>query len=125
MSLTPKTFDTCLNEQSTAVYTATLEDENGTSIGSGAIDAITLTLSNVADGAIINSRNVQNVLNLNDVTITGGGLLTFTLQPADTTIIDTTQDFETHRATFQMQFNSVSYHNWDVDFRIRNLTKVP
>lgn len=124
MSTKPTTFPEIVNEQSSAVYTATLKDENGTVIGSGAIDSLTLTLSNVADGSIINSRDEQDALNANNVTVSGGGVLVLTLQPADTAIIDPTQDFELHRATFQMQFNTVSFSNWDVDFMIRNLSKV-
>jgi hypothetical protein len=134
MSRKPTTFATTINEGSSAVYTATLADENGTSIGSGAIDALTLTFSNVADGAIINTRDGQNVLNANNVSVSGGGALVFTLQPADTAIIVASPSvvvknadgevIEVHRATFQMNFNTTSYSTWDVDFIIRDLSKV-
>ncbi len=124
MSATPTTFTEIINEASTAVYTAVLKDENAAVIPAASIDVLTLTLSNVADDAIINSRNGQNVLNANNVTVTAGGVLTWTMQPADTAIIDATRTLETHRATFQMQFNTVSFSTWDVDLVVRNLGKV-
>lgn len=126
MSKTPTVFDRILREGSTAHYTAILKDEAGTVVPAAAIGALTLTLSNVADGAIINSRTGQNVLNQNNVTVDANGLLTYTLQPADTAIQDSTLAYETHRATFQCTFNSgAGQANWDVDFLIRNLSKVP
>ena len=126
MSKEPKQFDDMINEGSTAKYTTTLKDEAGTVIPASAISVLTLTLSNVADGEIINSRNAQDALNANNVTIHAtSGLLTYTLQPEDTAIQDTTQDYETHRATFQCTYNSgAGQSNWDVDFNIRNLSKV-
>jgi len=125
MSKLPTKFDSIINEKASACYTTTLTDENGVAIPSGSIDTLTLTLSNVDDGTIVNSRDGQDVLNLNNVTVTSGGLLTYTIQPLDTVIVDNTKDYETHRATFEMNFNSgVSYGNWDVDLMIRNLSKV-
>lgn len=126
MSIEPKKFDKKINEGSTAIYTATLKDEAGTVIPSNAISALTLTLSNVADGTIINSRNAQDVLNDNNVTIhESSGLLTYTLQPLDTAIQDADEPYETHRATFQCTYNSgAGQSNWDVDFMIRNLSRV-
>lgn len=124
MSKEPTKFEVIVNEKATAIYTANLQDENGTAIGSGAIDSLSLTLSNAADGSIINSRNGQDALNANNVTVTGGGVLTFTLQPADTAILDDAVEYETHRATWQMQFNTVSFANWDIDIVVRNLSKV-
>lgn len=124
MSKEPTQFSEIVNEGSVAVYTCNLVDELDQAIGSGVIDALTLTLSNVDDASIVNARNEVNALNANDVTVTAGGLLTFTLQPLDTSIVDNTKDSETRRATFKAQFNTVSFMNWDVDFTIRNLSQV-
>lgn len=126
MSKEPKAFDQMINEGNTAIYTATLKDEAGTVIPASAISALTITLSNVADGTIINSRNAQDALNANNVTIHAtSGLLTYTLQPSDTAIQDDEQPYETHRATFQCTYNAgAGQSNWDVDFMIRNLSKV-
>ena len=124
MSAAATVLTPIVNEKSTAVYAANLTDENDVAIGSGVIDVLTMTLSNVVDGAIINARDGQDVLNTNNVTVSAGGALVFTMQPADTAIIDSTRDVEVHRATFQLQFNSVSYSTWDVEFTVRNLKKV-
>lgn len=126
MSIEPKQFDKMINEGNTSIYDVTLTDEAGTAIPASAISVLTLTLSNVADGAIISSRNAQDVLNANNVTIhPTSGLLTYTLQPADTAIQDEAEAYETHRATFQCTYNGgAGQSNWDVDFVIRNLSKV-
>jgi hypothetical protein len=78
-----------LPEQTTAVYSATITDENGAAVPLASINAITLTLYNAADGTTINSRSAQNILNTNNVTIHAtSGLLTWTMQPADNVIVD-------------------------------------
>ena len=128
LSLLPTKFEEIINEGSTALYTLPqLQDENSVPILLADIDAITISLCNLVDGAVINSRSDQNALNANNVVITTSGTLTFNLQPEDTAIIDVTlaeDSIEVHRATFKMQFNSVSFANWDVDFNVRNLKKV-
>jgi len=125
MSTTPTTFATVINEGSVALYQSSLVDELGVAIGSGRVDALTLTLANKADGSIINSRSDQNVLNANNVTVSAGGALAYVLQTADTAMIDTDLPTETHVATFKMQYDTVSFSNWDVEFIIRNLEQVP
>lgn len=128
MSLLPTKFEEIINEGSTALYTIPqLQDEKSVPILLADIDAITISLCNLVDGAEINGRTDQDALNNNNVIITTSGTLTFVLQPADTAIIDlllAMDAIEVHRATFKMQFNSVSFSNWDVDFNIRNLKKV-
>ena len=125
MSAAPTQFPETINEGSTAVYRSVLRDEEGVTIPDSVINTLTLTLSHVGTGAIINSRNGQNVLNANNVTVDGSGNLVFALQALDTVIIDDTQSKEYHRATFQCRFDTNKHSNWDVDFRIRNLEKVP
>ncbi|MDH3279637.1 MAG: hypothetical protein OEQ18_00730 [Gammaproteobacteria bacterium] len=126
MSKEPKAFDKIINEGNTAVYDLTITDKEGTIIPASAISVLTLTLLNVADGAIINGRDAQDALNANNVTVhASSGLLTYTLQPLDTAIQDTTLSFETHRAIFRCTYNSGGgQSNWDVDFLIRNLSGV-
>ncbi len=129
MSLLPTKFVKVINEGSTAVYTLPqLQDENELPILLADIDSLTITLCNLLDGTTINSRLDQNALNANNVVVSTGGALRFNIQSADTGIVDGTlkvDGIEVHRATFKMVFNSVSDSNWDVDFNIRNLKKVP
>lgn len=56
------------NESSIAFYRALIRDQNGDAVLLAAITGLTLTLRNVNDWSIINSRNLQNVLNANNVT---------------------------------------------------------
>lgn len=129
MSQTPKQFDEVINEGSTKTYTATLS-VNGAPIALADIVSLTLTLQQVSKprgglevlGAIVNGRDGQDVLNANNVTIHAtSGLLTFVLQSLDTTILVNTNQFETHRATFQCTYSGANKLTWDVDFLIRNL----
>ena len=132
MAKEAKTFTQIINERSIAVYTAQLQDENAVAIGSALINTLELSFFDLATATIINSRDAQNVLNANNVVVTAGGLLTWTLQPADTAILSAILfgvtgfvEFETHRASFDCVFNgSASRSTWDVDFKIRNLGKI-
>lgn len=112
-----------INEKASALYTATLKDENGVVISLGNITTATMTLFDVETGTIINSRNAQDIKNANNVTIHAtSGLLTWSLQPADTIIVDSTRPGEEHRAEITVVYNSrVNKH--EVVMYIRNLTK--
>ena len=76
-----------VNEGATALYSATLKDETGTLINGPALDALTLTVYDVLTREIVNSRNYQDVLNKNNVTISATGDLQWTLTPADNVMI--------------------------------------
>ena len=60
---------------------------------------LVLTLRNVRTGAVINSREAQNVLNANGVTV-AAGVVTWAMTQADTTLVDQTRAQETYRAWF-------------------------
>ncbi len=126
MATAPTTFTDIINEGSTALYTTTLKDELGVAIPLANIDTLTLTLCTVEDGTIINTRDDQDVLNTNNVTVHAtSGLLTYALQALDNVINNILLSTEVHRATFKMVYNGgVNNANWDVDFSIRNLRKV-
>lgn len=123
-------------ERTSAVYTTTLVAADGvTPIPSASITSLTLTLkvldklasgaAGSQDGAIINSRNAQNVLNVNNVTIHAtSGLLTWAIQPADNAILDTTKTHELHRGTFEMVFVTGESH-WYVDHLVEAFVEVP
>ncbi len=115
-----------IDEGTGAIYTATLEDSGGTAIPLANITSITLTLYNVADAAIINSREDQNVLNQNNVTINAtSGLLTWTMQAADNPIIDVTLAWEHHRALFEYTFSGTGTPGKsEAQLMCRNLTLV-
>lgn len=136
MSQAPTKFSKIINEGSTAIYADTLKDEAGVVIPLSAmmtltltlsvVDALTLLVPNFARGNIVNSRDAVDALNANNVTFhPTSGLLTYVLQPLDTAMQDPAQEFEIHLATWQATYNSgANAATWDVDFLIRNLSKV-
>jgi len=89
-------------EGSSARVTAVIKDETGAVIAGSALTTLTLTLYDyVVPATIINSRNAQNVLNANGVTVDASGNLTYLMDPADNPINDTTLSKENHVALFQ------------------------
>ena len=100
---TPASDLDVIAEKSTPDLTATVKDEDGNTIAGSSLVTLTLTLYNKSTGAIINSRDAQNVLNTNQVTVDGSGLLTFAMLALDTVIVDATLatgSLETHVALF-------------------------
>jgi hypothetical protein len=86
MTTTP--FAIAVLEGQTVTYTTTLLDEASVAVPAAAFTAIRLTYYSVQSGAIINSRNNQSILNANEVTVDGAGLLTWKLQEADVTMTE-------------------------------------
>jgi hypothetical protein len=93
-----------LAEKTTGQYTAVIVGNDGvTPLPGTTLATLTLTLYAIkADGTdgAINSRTAQNVLNLNNVTISAAGLLTWAIQVADTTLVEDLP-FERHIALFE------------------------
>lgn len=61
----------------------------GTAIVKANIISLTLTLFNLETSAIINGRNAQNVLDVNNGTVATDGKLTLRLGPLDNVIVGT------------------------------------
>lgn len=101
-----------LAEGGTGKYTGTLTQEDGETIVPGSVlDSLTLTLKDITTGQVINSRNAQNVLNANNVTVDENGLLTWTLLPADLPFLRKNpppfdSDVEVHIAVFEWTWNN-------------------
>lgn len=86
-------------EKTTAYYSGTLTDESGAALPAASLATLALSYYDVASGTTINSRNAQNALNTNGVTVDSSGLLTWRLDPADTAILGTGR-VEVHEALF-------------------------
>jgi hypothetical protein len=108
-----------VNEGSSKTVTFTITNEVGTAIPSSELTAATLTLYDLGTyvpGAspvvgIINSRNGQDVLNTNDVTIHAtSGLVTWVMQPEDNPIINTRRQVERHRANIGFEWSTGQFH---------------
>lgn len=115
-------LSTIIPEDSTSTYTAILRDQDGVAVGAASLTALTLTLYNEATGAIINSRNAQNVLNANNVTVSAGGVLTWSMQEEDNPIIDSGLGIELHTALFAYTWDSGARSSrHEAVFQVQNL----
>ncbi len=109
-------------EKSSAKLTAKLQDEDGNGVG----NPTTLILTLYVEGdltSIINSRNGQNVLNVNNVTVDSSGNLTFLMQPADNQIINTNRKIERHVALFEWTWGSGKESRHEIIIPVENLQK--
>ena len=87
---------------------ATFIDLESATLDEASLATITCTLINAADGAVINSRQDQDIKDANNSTVTAGGVLTLRLQPADNVIVDaalTAGDTESHYLTVTWTWN--------------------
>ncbi len=121
---TPLTFE--VNEKTSGRYTATLVGNDGvTPLPGATLSTLVLTLYVIkADGtdAIVNSRNVQNVLNANNVTVSTGGLVTWLFQVGDTTLVEAIP-FERHIALWEWTWPTGAGKH-EVILVVRNLHRV-
>jgi hypothetical protein len=127
MSLTEA--ERTVNEGTTFLYTCTLKDETGAAVPLSAVNTLTLTLYNKETGTIINSRNVQNVLNANNVTLHAtSGLLSWLAQPADNIIVTTDRiagEREKHIALFEWTWSTTKKGKHELIILVKNLAMVP
>lgn len=80
-------------EKTTPKYTATITDDAGTALPAASLTTLTLLLYVIkTDGTKSYIRGSagtgQNVLNANNVAIDANGLLTWSIQVADTTLVE-------------------------------------
>lgn len=108
-------------EKSTAIYGAVLKDQTGTPIDPSAVSALTVTLTDSV-GAIVNGLQNENALNTGNGTLLTGGILSFTLDPADTVILGS-NPMELRYFAFHVVFSG-GEHNHNVSFYVRNLVGV-
>ena len=115
-----------MDEGESGVYTAALTDENGTAIAAANLSAFTLTLYEKSTETVINSRNAQNVLNTNNVTVDAAGVVTWTIQPGDTAIIRPDAHYEDHVGVFVATWAAGTKRKpHEVTIRVHNLAKQP
>lgn len=114
-------------EQTTLKLTASLVDETGTAIPSSALQTLTLTIYNRDSAAkeIINSVNAVSILNTGrGVVHATNGTVTVTLLPADNAIVNSSADLEWHRALIQGTYETTKAFKYEIEFQVRNLSKV-
>lgn len=116
-----------VNEKTTFLYTGTLVDENGVSLGPIDMSTLTVTLYDQDTGAIINGRNNQNALNANNFVLTANasGNLTWDSLPADSPIINLAKETEVHIALLQWTFaTGTKAGRKEIAIRVVNLNLV-
>lgn len=121
------------DEDTTPVYSFQMTDSaDASTVPESSLLTLALTYYNIVDGAIINSRDAQDVKDLNNVDVSSAGLITWGLVVADTAILDTTVtevgEYEVHRALFAWTYTSTDTTTKsgkdEIDIRILNLNKV-
>ena len=115
-----------INERTICKYTTDpLLDEDGAAVAGASLTTATLTLYELKTGTILNSRNAQNVLNANNVTISAAGVVAWTMLPADNAIVNDRLDQELHVAVFDFRWDAgVSRAIHEVRFLVNNIDKV-
>jgi hypothetical protein len=85
---------------------------------------LALTLYNYNDGAIINSRLNQDVMDKEGCATASDGVTTFQFTKEDNIIVDSDASVEIHVAYFEWTWNSGLYvGSHEIELRIQNLTK--
>jgi len=118
-----------IRENTTAPFTAYLKDHDGVALAAADITTLTLTYYDERTGEVINSRDSQDVLNTNNVTVHAtSGLVTWTVQQADAVLVGDGVEVgrtERHVALFQWTYDSGNQAGSDeVNLDILNVGKV-
>ena len=113
-------------EAKTAELTATITKKDGvTPVPLASLVEVTLTLFVEKDGAIINSRDSDDIKNANGGTVHAtSGLLTLLLSPLDMAVLLTGQRFETHVALIEWKYDTVEEGGQEIAFTVQNFAKV-
>ena len=117
-------------EHQTALYSFTLVDEDGLGVDVSTLASMKLTYYDVATKVILNTRQAQNALNANNVTVTTIPLPTVTtvlwvLQPADTVLQDSRREREQHIALFEWTWQGgAKSAAHEVQFAVEQITYV-
>lgn len=112
-------------EQTTGRYTATIVGNDGvTPLPGPTLSTLVLSLYVIkADGTDQVIRNKVNALNAGNVTVTAGGLVTWLIQVADTTLVEDLA-FERHIALFEWTWPAGAGKH-EVLLVVRNVRRVP
>lgn len=126
-------------EQTTGVYRAIITDEGGAMLPGSTLSTLKLTLYVKTSGGdvFINSRNEQNVLNTNGVTVydtlqtdtlSDGTTISYNLKwiiaAADTTLNNSNLRFERHIALFEWTWPTAKQGKHELILAVQNLTEV-
>lgn len=114
-------------ERTSALLEFTLTDEDGanSAVVAAQVTAMTLTYYDEETGQIINNRDLQSVLDLNNVALDDStGVVTWSMQPDDSIIVDARKSSERHVASFSWTWGAGKINRYDVSFLVLNINKV-
>ena len=117
-------------ERTTPRYTARLVDDQNVALPAASLLTLRLTLYVITStGAVtpVNGRDDQDVLNVNNVTINASGDLVWSVQIADTTLVEDLP-FERHIALWEWTWTTAAgtrAGKHELVLVIRNLASVP
>jgi hypothetical protein len=121
-----------INERTSCLVEFDLIDQAGNPVAASALSTFTITLYNRPAFAepsattIINSRDHQNALNVNSVTVSPTGHVVWNYGADDGAIVDDTQDRERHIALFEAEWNFGLYGlTYEVVFDVVNMRRTP
>jgi len=123
--ITTDLTDDPVAEESTAILSFQVQDEDGNNLGADVLDSLTFTLYNKTDEAIINSRTGVDILNAGPGTVDSDGIGEVVLDADDNIIVGTLRA-EDHMALFAWTWAGGSREGkHQVRIRVQNLGKVP
>ena len=116
-------------EGETPRYTATVKDDTGAVLPAASLSTVTAKLYVVkADGTTQfirgSSGSGQNVLNANNVTVSANGVVVWSLQVADTSLIEALP-FETHIALWEWSWPTSRAGKHELFITVKALGEVP
>jgi hypothetical protein len=117
-----------INELNSAFAEWDIVDELGQPVPLAAVATFTIDLYDDLTGTIINSRNVQSILNVNGGTYHAtNGHVTFTFQKLDNPVLGTWSRGrrETHTARFTLTWGATGRWDGEIKLRVANLQRVP
>lgn len=103
-------------------------DADPVAIPGSVLDTLTLTYFQEYTEEIVNSRSLQNVLQVNNVTVDEDGRLTWTLQPGDSVVLDDALHQEPHIARFDFSYpgaNGTEVSRHEVRLLVKNYRVTP
>ena len=118
-----------VREYTTPKYRAVIQDEDGVAIPAASLTTLRLTHYLPVSDAIVNSRDDQNVLNANDVTVSAEGALEWSLQEEDTALAGSITSggwYQDHVALFEYTWDSgAKRNNHEVKFKVLSIHRIP
>jgi hypothetical protein len=121
-AITILTTNEAIAEGTSGRIRATLKDEDGVAIDTSAVTATVATLHNHL-GAVVNSRDAQDVFATNGGSWASGGVFTLLLTPADTPVVSG-PEFQLRKLGLVVTHSSGKKAPQEIWFYVRRLSTI-